>query len=157
MSIDLEAWDPNVRFWPRVNKGESCWEWTGARLPYGYGSLRIKDKHYTAHRVSYELAHGTIDPAAHLDHICRHPSCVRPDHLRPVTPKQNGENRSGWGSRDLPRGVSIKRGRYKAQVMHNRKQYWGGSFDTVEEAESAAIALRNRLYTHNNSDWVEVT
>ena len=35
---------------------------------------------------------------------------------------------------------------------HNRKQYYGGYFDTIAEAEAAAIALHNRLFTHNDAD-----
>jgi hypothetical protein len=34
-------------------------------------------------------------------------------------------------------------------VGHNYHHYDGGSFTDLEEAKLAAIALRNKLYTHN--------
>lgn len=63
-----------------------CWEWIGARTPLGYGRVGTLDY---AHRKYYERAHGAIPDGMDLDHLCRNPSCVRPDHLEPVT---RGEN-----------------------------------------------------------------
>ena len=42
-----------------------------------------------AHRVSYEMAKGSIPPGLQLDHLCRTTLCVNPAHLEPVTPKEN--------------------------------------------------------------------
>lgn len=38
--------------------------------------------------------------------------------------------------------------------MHNRKNYQAGPFVSIEEAERAAIELRNSMFTHNNLDRV---
>ena len=45
--------------------------------------------HVYAHRWSYEALVGVISAGAHLDHLCRVPLCVRPDHLEPVTVREN--------------------------------------------------------------------
>jgi hypothetical protein len=37
-------------------------------------------------------------------------------------------------------------------VNHNRRAHYGGRFTNLEEAEAAAIALRNKLFTHNDMD-----
>jgi hypothetical protein len=42
-----------------------------------------------AHRVVYEILVGPIPSGLQLDHICSVPWCVNPDHLEPVTAKEN--------------------------------------------------------------------
>ena len=76
-------------FWAKVNKSEGCWEWTGARQPAGYGTVRVLNRTCLAHRVAYESLVGPIPDGLHLDHLCRNPSCVNPAHLEPVTNREN--------------------------------------------------------------------
>lgn len=66
-----------------------CWEWTGALHKAGYGELFVEGKRQRAHRLVYEALVGPIPAGMHLDHLCRNRRCVRPDHLEPVTPKEN--------------------------------------------------------------------
>lgn len=71
------------RFWKKVEKTETCWIWTGCKSN-GYGNLRRQGKGFLAHRVSYEMAKGVIPDELVLDHLCRNPACVNPDHLEAV-------------------------------------------------------------------------
>lgn len=69
-----------------------CWIWTAGVDEYGYGVIKAENKgnkKYRAHRVSYELYRSKIPEGLVLDHICRTPSCVNPDHLKIVTLKEN--------------------------------------------------------------------
>lgn len=79
------------RFWenviPEPNSG--CWLWVGYNQPLGYGRFRVKGRKTLAHRFSYELHLGCIPNGMVLDHLCRNPSCVNPEHLEPVTQKSN--------------------------------------------------------------------
>ena len=42
-----------------------------------------------AHRAFYMLHVGPIGSGLVIDHLCRTPACVNPDHLEPVTPEEN--------------------------------------------------------------------
>lgn len=78
------------RFWPRVEKTETCWIWRGAIFKrWGYGYIKVGKKHRRAHRVAYELCVGTIPEGLSLDHLCRNRLCVNPAHLEPVTHREN--------------------------------------------------------------------
>jgi hypothetical protein len=47
----------------------------------GYGTLSRQ----LAHRIYYKRMRGPIPSDRELDHLCRIPPCVNPDHLEPVT------------------------------------------------------------------------
>jgi hypothetical protein len=66
-----------------------CWHWIGFRNPQGYGGIRIDGKHRGAHRVVYEMLVGPIPTGLELDHLCRVRHCVNPDHLEPVSHREN--------------------------------------------------------------------
>lgn len=70
---------------------DECWHWTAARHPLGYGAFRPEGRRRVvrAHRWSYEFFVGPIPPGLQIDHLCRNPRCVNPDHLEPVTPGEN--------------------------------------------------------------------
>jgi len=109
-----------------------------------------------AHKFSYELVHGQVPKGLVVDHICHEPRCVRPDHLRAVTVKQNLEHKltESRTARSGVRGVvwNGTLGKWMAQVRHNTKLYIGGYFDNVEDAAVAVRELRLKLHTHNTFD-----
>lgn len=80
------------RFWDKVDMTPTihqCWVWVACTDTKGYGQFRLDGKMRNAHRVAYEMEVGPIPAGMQLDHICRNRSCVRPDHLEPVTPGEN--------------------------------------------------------------------
>lgn len=82
---------PEKRFWLKVWPRGDCWEWRGYKDKFGYGQFTIGPLPgaVLAHRFAYECAKGTIPPDRDLDHICRHPWCVKPSHLEAVTHQTN--------------------------------------------------------------------
>lgn len=101
--------DSQERFWAKVNKGATCWEWTGTTAGRGYGSLTIRQRTKYAHRVSYELCVGPIPDGLEIDHLCKNILCVNPDHLEAVTHWENNR-RSGSISARQMRQTHCKRG-----------------------------------------------
>lgn len=77
------------RFWAKVDKSGPCWIWTGSRNSRGYGRFGVNGRNWHAHRWSFEQYRFVIPAGFFLDHLCRTPSCVRPDHLEAVTPALN--------------------------------------------------------------------
>ena len=71
-----------------VEPNTGCWLWIGATI-CGYGAVGMDRRVYYAHRVSYEHHVGPIASGMVIDHLCRQPACVRPDHLEQVTQYEN--------------------------------------------------------------------
>ena len=87
-------WEPptlSQRFWAKVERGQGCWYWTGARAPSGYGrTARYGGGVMVAHVFAWEDTTGLTKPHdQELDHLCRNVHCVRPDHLELVTGAEN--------------------------------------------------------------------
>ena len=92
-----KAWNSDLgqpyleaRFWAKVKKTATCWLWTGGKNHGGYGQFwRGPGKTRMAHRTAYEFANGAIPPELSMDHLCRTPPCVRPDHMEAVPIRVN--------------------------------------------------------------------
>jgi hypothetical protein len=80
------------RFWYRVHKTDTCWLWTGAKHPGGYGQFPLypigpdmvptgRPTNTRASRVSWILHKGPIPEGMWVLHKCDTPSCVNPEHL----------------------------------------------------------------------------
>lgn len=75
-----------------VEKTDSCWIWRGSVNKNGYGqhgSTKRAGSIKQAHRKVYTLLVGTIPDGMQLDHLCRNRICVNPNHLEPVSPREN--------------------------------------------------------------------
>lgn len=75
-----------------------CWNWTAALSHNGYGRVWTGVRNRAAHRYIYELLVALVDGRLQLDHLCQNRKCVNPEHLEPVTSKEN-LRRSGHANR----------------------------------------------------------
>lgn len=68
-----------------------CWVFEGNRNTGGYGLVSGHRGVHPgpAHRIMYEHFSGPVPEGLELDHLCRNPSCVNPDHLEAVTHQEN--------------------------------------------------------------------
>ena len=97
------------RFFKKVKKTASCWDWKGSLTGLGYGQIWDRGKARYAHRVSYEIHIGEIPSGMCVLHVCDNPSCVRPNHIFIGSKKDN--------SMDM-----VKKGRQHPDTFKNIKK-----------------------------------
>lgn len=98
------------RFWPHVDKQPSengCWLWTGHTSDGRYGAIKVRQKAYSTHRMSWILHYGPIPDGLDVLHKCDNTRCVRPDHLFLGTPLANAQDRSQKGRTRVPKGIKL--------------------------------------------------
>jgi hypothetical protein len=119
------------RFWPHVNKTDSCWLWTAGQS-HGYGTIGYGHGSITTHRASWLIHFGEL-PAKHVLHHCDTPLCVNPDHLYLGDDKDN--------HRDMvERGRSNKGRRLPhANVPRGEASHWS------KLTESQVLEIRRRI------------
>ena len=71
-----------------------CWLWVGNVDRGGYGTIAKWKKDgrkgsRAVHKVIYEILVGDVPDGLQLDHLCEVKPCVNPQHLEPVTPREN--------------------------------------------------------------------
>ena len=81
-----------VRFMARVlapAENGGCWRWAGAVNNAGYPTFQVRKRTWPAYRWLYEQLEREVPAGLELDHLCRTPLCVNPDHVEPVTHREN--------------------------------------------------------------------
>jgi HNH endonuclease len=147
------------RFWSKVDRSagaDGCWLWLAAKAR-GYGRFLCDGKVRQAHQVAYELATGEpVGDGLNVGHTCHSHACVNPAHLRTTTKKQSNENRRGpqRNSRSGVRNVCKRGNRWRVVIGHEGTSIYVGTFDSLDEADAAARAKRNELFTANYRDRV---
>lgn len=84
----LHVWQ---RFLDKIDEcpKTKCWIWTAHKDHNGYGQFSVGGKTWWAHRWAYAAFVDAIAEGMDIDHICRCPSCVNPEHLRQKTIAEN--------------------------------------------------------------------
>lgn len=84
---------------------DGCWLWQAATISTGYAALRVRGQTRLAHRVVYEETFGEIPEGLQLHHVCEVRSCVNPEHLAAVTPR---EHLAAHGFKSAHAGVAAR-------------------------------------------------
>ena len=70
-------------------QSSGCWLWLGVIEANGYGALGVRGRKVYAHRLAFEVFRGEIPAGMDTDHLCRNRACCNPEHLEPVTRREN--------------------------------------------------------------------
>ncbi len=140
------------RFWRKVEKTATCWNWTGAILRSGYGhfGLQGRPKLILAHRWAYQQVNGPIPVGLTLDHACRNRRCVNPSHLEAVPHRTNVLRGIGPTAQNA-RKKRCKRGHLLQG--DNLKVYKDGRRECRQCTRDIRIALWRRKYGKGKWQW----
>lgn len=120
-----------------------CIVWTASRHKSGYGKVGYKDdgikSTFLAHRVAYTIRYGAIPDGMTLDHICKNPSCVNPEHLKPMKLSENVKAGGNTLKTHCPRGHE-----YTPKNTRIEKQSSGKGFGRICRACAADSARLSR-------------
>lgn len=113
----------------------------------GYISIWINSLQFSAHRLAWAMSNGEW-PLLDIDHINGNKSDNRICNLRHASRSENMFNRGkNKNNSSGMKGVTFCKGtgRWRAQMMINRKAMTIGRFDSIEEASAAYFEKAKEL------------
>lgn len=122
----------------------------GASMPRGYRVIGINGVVLFAHRLAWLLTYREMPAAGYdVDHIDGNQSNNRISNLRLATRSQNLRNaKLSCRSTTGVKGVAWHKNRngFVGHIRHNNKANHIGIFSTIQEAEAAVKAAREKLH-----------
>lgn len=154
MSRGGKPQDVMKRFWSKVIKTETCWNWTAA-TNCGYGSFRIAGKSVSAHRLSYIWAYKVVlSKSTYICHKCDNRKCVNPEHLFLGTHADNMLDMINKNRQSAPKGENHNKAKLKeSQVIEIRKLYNTKIFTQEQLADKFGVDQTLISLISRNKIW----
>jgi hypothetical protein len=126
----------------KVVLGENgCWTLPGKLQKDGYKQVRANGATYLAHRYFYVEFRGPIGKGLVLDHICHNRPCINPDHLEPITQRENCLR--GNGTVHYLEKTACPQGHpYDGDNLYITPQGWRGCQECRRQASRRAYLAR---------------
>lgn len=132
------------RFWTKVEKSHSCWNWKACKSKKGYGQFWSGEQSILAHRFSYEIKNGPIKQGLLVCHHCDNPSCVNPSHLFAGTSNDNIADKMKKGRAWACSGEDNPNAKLtNNQVVEIRRLYKAGGYSQRKLAKKFKISQNN--------------
>jgi hypothetical protein len=149
------------RFWAKVEKTDTCWNWTAGKTTNGYGHFYVNRVKMRAHRFSFQLKHNRlIKEGMCILHSCDNPLCVNPNHLSEGTQQENitdmcnkGRYYSGEGLKGEKNNLSKLT---EIQVKEIREKYakGGTSYEKLRKEYGVGKSAISRII--NRKTWQHI-
>lgn len=95
-----------------------CVEWVGRLSTQGYGTIKLEGKYVVTHRLTYELAYGTLPKNVFVCHRCDNRRCRELSHLFAGTADDNSKDMVAKGRQRVAKGELNSKARLtEPQVM----------------------------------------
>ena len=120
----------------------------------GYRTFQLKGKHYTNHKIIWQLAYGEIPYGYVVDHRDRNRSNNVRMNLRLATFSQNLQNSKGKGKYLKGARLDKKTRKWYASITENGRLKYLGSFSTEIAAHKAYLAAAKILHGEFFNDCV---
>jgi hypothetical protein len=145
-----------TRFWSKVQRSASCWEWRGGLFKNGYGMFNAgrfvdgrQDTRYT-HRVAFELFNGRIPDGQVIRHACDNKRCCNPAHLLAGTQQDNIDDMFARGRANKFSGPRV----YPAHVLTEALAAPRRGLAAVARKHGVAyMTLYSAVRRHRVSSW----
>lgn len=139
---------PEERFWQYVahEPNTGCWLWFGNVTTLGYGMLRVGSmsdgtrRWVMAHRLSYEMHCRALLKEEVIDHLCRVPGCVNPQHLEPVSTQLNVK-RGLQGDASTNKAANVNKNKTHCKNGH---EYSGVNLHVSKSGERICLTCRRK-------------
>lgn len=92
-----------------IIQGDGCWSHPNKPGSAGYRYVCFAGVRHLLHRIIYQYFRGPIPAGLQLDHLCRCRGCCNPDHLQPVSSRENSLR--GHSFANLKLGPASMRGK----------------------------------------------
>lgn len=147
------------RFWDKVEKTNSCWNWKAAiRGKTGYGAFKYQGKVYSAHRFIWFMTYHYF-PKNLVCHKCDNRLCVNPNHLFEGSYSDNLIDAIRKGKRKY---INSRKGELSPshkltwfEVREIRNKYKKNIYGAKKLGKEYGVAHKTIQRILNNTSWKE--
>lgn len=119
---------------------EGCWDWRGGLTDSGYGVFWMGSKPIRAHRMSYQIYHGSLRDDLMVLHSCDRPICCQPVHLSQGNCVQNAREM-------VERGRAMEGMKSSAAKLTDEQVLWIRSSTLSHDAMANLLGVNQSTVT----------
>ena len=139
---------------PNYKGLSKCWVWTAHKDRVGYGTVKLKNRHTMAHRLSWMIHCGEIPVGLLVLHRCDNRACVNPDHLWLGTHQDNADDKVAKGRCNPQFGEDNFSSRLTEEnVREIRLRYAAGGISQYILAKEFGVYQGNISSIINGKKW----